>query len=138
MTTPYLRKAPLVACLMSGPVFVLGLPAGAYAGLYAGNLLDQVLGYPLGRESGFLGFGFLPVITVPMGALLGACLPCWAVLRLGGGIRGPGPLLGPPCGALVGAGACKLMDLRDPLSYGISASIVAGLGAVAVDLLRRT
>jgi hypothetical protein len=97
-----------------------------------------VLGYPLGRETGFLGFGLLPFVTAPVGALLGAVLPTWAVLHAGGWVRVFSSLPGLLCGALAGVGACKLLEVTDPLPYGIAASLGAGLGAAAVHLLRRT
>ncbi|WP_375769164.1 hypothetical protein NR798_47105 [Archangium gephyra] len=66
----------VVRCLVAMVTGVVGLGLGGWLGLYGGTALDKVLGYPMGRDTGFLSFGHLTTLIVvlgtPLSALFGA------------------------------------------------------------------
>lgn len=74
--TSFAGQFSLVRLLLTGLAATLATGLGMVVGFFGGGLLDQVLGYPMGRSDGFLPMGFLSVtvllVATPMGTVIGA------------------------------------------------------------------
>lgn len=131
MKRPRPRKARILALVLGGAASTAGLTVGPFAGFAFGNWLDALLGHPLGKSPGFFTVGDVALLCGSIGAVVGAVLPAWAVLRLMGGYRGAAPPVGLLVGLVVGLGVASALGGDSIVPYWLAASLCSSLGGAA-------
>jgi hypothetical protein len=64
----------VLRCIVAVVTGGVGMGLGVWLALYGGSALDEALGYPMGRSSGFLSMGHMTTMCIVLGPPLGTVL----------------------------------------------------------------